>query len=412
MSTLININKKIAVLDEGVQLTPDVNQIDFVGGGVTATAVGNNVTVSVVAGGLTNFTEAEATTSPNDTVYVDSLTAAGSTTNVDVAIVPKGNGAILVDIPDSTTVGGNKRGQYATDLQGGTRVIATNVASGNYSVISGGRANTSSGVESICAGGYYNVASGNQSGVLGGQQNTASGTNGFVGGGAYNSASSSFTVVGGGNSNQATAYASFVPGGFGNVASGNYTHSVGFFNTSSADYSYSYGHQNIANATYGVAFGFQANTLAIKNRIAISSGQFASAGDCQTSKFILKVLTTGGAATNVTTDGTAYVIGSNNYIQLSNQSAYRFKGTIVGKQQGSTNSAVWDIDGFIVRGANAAATTLNISNVTLVQNTPGWGTPTLAADTTIGCLQVQVTGSAATNIRWIANIETTEVIYA
>jgi hypothetical protein len=53
MSTQINVNKKIAILDEGVQLTPDVNQIDFTGGGITATSVGNNVTVSVVAAGIT-----------------------------------------------------------------------------------------------------------------------------------------------------------------------------------------------------------------------------------------------------------------------------------------------------------------------------------------------------------------------
>jgi hypothetical protein len=55
---------------------------------------------------------------------------------------------------------------------------------------------------------------------------------------------------------------------------------------------------------------------------------------------------------------------------------------------------------------------LNVSNVTLVENTPAWGTPTLAADTTNGGLQVQVTGAAATNIQWTAVIETTEVIYA
>jgi hypothetical protein len=73
---------------------------------------------------------------------------------------------------------------------------------------------------------------------------------------------------------------------------------------------------------------------------------------------------------------------------------------------------LWDVDGFIVRGANAAATTLNVSNVTLVENTPAWGTPTLAADTTNGGLRVQVIGAAATNIQWTAVIETTEVIYA
>lgn len=364
------------------------------------------------AGGLTKFTEAESTSAPNATVYVDSLTAAGASTNADFAILPKGNGAILADIPDSTTAGGNKRGQYAVDLQGGTRVIATNVASGNYSVISGGRANTSSGTESICAGGFYNVTSGDQGVVSGGQENTASGARGSIGGGAYNTASSSFSRVGGGSSNQSTAYASFVAGGYSNIASGNYSAAIGSTNTTSSDYACAYGQSNVANATYAVAFGTSASTLSIKNRIAIASGQFAAAGDCQTSKFILKVATTGNTATDITTDGTAYVNGANNYIALSNQAAFRFKGTIMGKQSGSTNAAVWDVDGFIVRGANAAATTLVVSNVTLVSNAPAWGTPTLAADTTIGCLQVRVTGAAATNIRWIANIETTEVIYA
>ena len=363
-------------------------------------------------GGLTKFTEAESTSAPNATVYVDSLTAAGASTNADFAILPKGNGAILADIPDSTTAGGNKRGQYAVDLQGGTRVIATNVASGNYSVISGGRANTSSGTESICAGGFYNVTSGDQGVVSGGQENTASGARGSIGGGAYNTASSSFSRVGGGSSNQSTAYASFVAGGYSNIASGNYSAAIGSTNTTSSDYACAYGQSNVANATYAVAFGTSASTLSIKNRIAIASGQFAAAGDCQTSKFILKVATTGNTATDITTDGTAYVNGANNYIALSNQAAFRFKGTIMGKQSGSTNAAVWDVDGFIVRGANAAATTLVVSNVTLVSNAPAWGTPTLAADTTIGCLQVRVTGAAATNIRWIANIETTEVIYA
>ena len=48
MSTGINVTKQIKILDEGSLLTPDVSQIDFTGSGITATAVGNNVTVNVV----------------------------------------------------------------------------------------------------------------------------------------------------------------------------------------------------------------------------------------------------------------------------------------------------------------------------------------------------------------------------
>lgn len=52
MSTGINVTKPIKILDEGVLLTSDVSQIDFTGG-VTATTVGNNVTVNVPAAGIT-----------------------------------------------------------------------------------------------------------------------------------------------------------------------------------------------------------------------------------------------------------------------------------------------------------------------------------------------------------------------
>jgi hypothetical protein len=50
MSTRIDIKKRIAVLDEGSQLTPDVNQINFTGAGVSATTSGNNVTVDIAGG--------------------------------------------------------------------------------------------------------------------------------------------------------------------------------------------------------------------------------------------------------------------------------------------------------------------------------------------------------------------------
>jgi hypothetical protein len=44
------------------------------------------------SGGLTFFTEAQSTASPNATVNVDSLTAIASTTNADFSILAKGTG--------------------------------------------------------------------------------------------------------------------------------------------------------------------------------------------------------------------------------------------------------------------------------------------------------------------------------
>jgi hypothetical protein len=358
-------------------------------------------------GGLTEFTELETTAAPNATVPVNSLTPVTATTNADFALRPKGNGALLGLIPDNAGTGGNKRGQYAVDLQLSTD-FSTRVASGNYSAIIGGQANTASGTHSL-ASGTYSVASGTYSVALG-YYSVASGDNysTAIGNGT---ASGTFGSVAIGRANTASGTGAVAISGYGCVSSGTRSVAMGESCTASGDNSVAIGFETIANAAYSNAQGYKSHTFGIIGRQVYASGQEGTAGDSQASKFILRERTTNDTATTLTTNsaGTGF---TNNQIFLSNQSAYRFKGTIVGKQSGSVNAAVWDVDGFIVRGANAAATTLNISNVTLVQNTPAWGTPTLAADTTNGGLQVQVTGAAATNIQWTAVIETTEVIYA
>lgn len=314
------------------------------------------------ASGTATFTEAENTAAPNATVPVDSLTATGSATNIDIALVPKGTGAVLAQVPDNTATAGNKRGINSVDLQT-SRTNAAEVASGQYATIPGGRSNRATGDYSFVTG-FGNTASGNYSTVMGnnhsgsGTYAVALGQNGFVSGIA----------------------------------------AVGIGDTITA------------NADYSMALGKQASVFSIIGRQAYASGQEASIGDSQVSKFVLHERTTGNTATTLTTNSSA--AGTNNQVVLSNNATYRFKGVIVGRQSGSTNTAAWDIEGLIVRGTSAATTVLNVSTVTLVENSPAWGTPTLAADTTNGALRVQVTGAAATNIQWVCTIETTEVIYA
>jgi hypothetical protein len=69
------------------------------------------------------------------------------------------------------------------------------------------------------------------------------------------------------------------------------------------------------------------------------------------------------------------------------------------------------VKGLIRREANAASTVLVNSALTVLDNTPAWGLA-LTADTTNGGLKIEVTGAAATNIRWVATINTSEVTYA
>jgi hypothetical protein len=374
------------------------------------------------AGGLTYFTETENTTAPNATTPVDILTANSSATNADFAIIPKGNGAIIADIPDGLVAGGNKRGTGAVDLQL-SRLTNTEVASGNNSVISGGYRNRATNTDASIGGGIDNTASGTQSRVGGGQSNIASSDYSTVGGGANNNASGSRSTISGGASNTAANYGASTLGGFGNSSSNNYASNMGGnSNTASGDTSSVIGGaSNVASGTYSLAgggssvasgyasvvLGIGGNANGIRSRNVFAN---AVTGDAQKSTFIFRQRTTDGTLTTFTIEGTG--ASSVNQIVLNNNSAYRFKGTIIAKQSASTNVAAWDIDGLIVRGANAAATTLLISNVTLVQNTPAWGTPTLSTDTTQGSLKIQIQGAAATNIQWVGNIETTEVIYA
>jgi hypothetical protein len=84
----------------------------------------------------------------------------------------------------------------------------------------------------------------------------------------------------------------------------------------------------------------------------------------------------------------------------------------VGRRQaaGGTASAAWKIEGLIRREGTAATTTLVASTTTVISNVPGWSVA-VSADTTNGALAVTVTGAAATNIRWVATAQTSEVIY-
>ncbi|RTL21654.1 MAG: hypothetical protein EKK55_15650 [Rhodocyclaceae bacterium] len=115
-------------------------------------------------GGVTGFTGSQNTSSPNDTVNASRLLVSASSTNADFVAQPKGTGAILAQLPDSTATGGNKRGERAVDLQM-IRNSASQVASGSRS-FTAGQGNTASGT---CASaiGLLNVSSGSNSVALG-----------------------------------------------------------------------------------------------------------------------------------------------------------------------------------------------------------------------------------------------------
>jgi hypothetical protein len=322
-------------------------------------------------GGLTHFVESESTASPNATVPVDALTATdASYTNIDVAIVAKGTGATLAQVPTGSAAGGNKRGNYATDLQK-QRSSASQVASGASAVIAGGQDNTASVAHSFVGGGQENIAQSNaHATVCGGYLNTASGARAFVGAGEQNLASGTYACI---------------PGGWKNTASGNGTFVTG----------------KLSNDR-----GIEG--IAVFGGSAIGS----SLGIVQASILVLGVQTTSAtAATLVSNQSSA---GTSNQAILPNNSAYSFSGEVIAGVTGAGDTARWTIAGAIKRGANAASTAMvGTPAVTMTHNDAGASAWTVAvtADTTNGGIKVEVTGAASTTIRWVCKINTTEMTF-
>ena len=212
--------------------------------------------------------------------------------------------------------GGNARGSDAVDLQR-SRSAATQVASGDYSVIGGGQDNTASGpyatvrgglgniasdASATIGGGAYNTASAPYATVIGGDSNTASGAYATVRGGLRDTASGDYATVGGGSYNTANGDYATVGGGSYNTANGAYATVIGGdSNTASGDYATVRGGlRNTASAPYATVSGGAYNTASAPYA-TVSGGAYNTASDTGA--------TVSGGAYNTASGRYAIVIG-------------------------------------------------------------------------------------------------------
>jgi len=202
--------------------------------------------------------------------------------------------------------------------------------------------------------------------------------------------------------------------GYGATASGSSSSAFGSYGTASANRALVISNASAANGTeatgqFSVAVGNNAKS-ALYGKFAFANGRFSANGDAQIGIFVLRSDTTDATPEALTSRNNA--AAADNQIILPNNSAYAFHGTIVARQQASagTACAAWKIEGLIRREGSAGTTVLVNSATTVLDNTPAWGMA-LSADTTNGGLKIEVTGAAATNIRWVATINTSEVTY-
>jgi len=194
----------------------NTDKINFVGATVTDNPTG---TAKVTITGVSLWTESESASTQQNTRWTPNNAAA----NISAVIQPKGTGANMANRPDGTATGGNARGQYATDFQK-NRTSAAHVASGNNSVVVGGKNNTASGAQSSVLAGEDNTASGIDSAVINGSQNTASGSY-SIASGLENVATNTGCIALGGNNIVSGVYAAALNKD--NAAGGGYGFSTG-----------------------------------------------------------------------------------------------------------------------------------------------------------------------------------------
>lgn len=352
-------------------------------------------------GGLINITEGVQTTAPNTPTTVVSLTASQAATDVDFALAPKGTGALLTRVPDSAATGGNKRGAYAIDMQL-RRNAAAQVASGAEAGLFAGYNNTASGGQSVVLGGRDNSVSSILSAIIGGFSSSVSATAGVVVGGGSQTVAATYGGIFAGSGNQINAGGDYsvVVGGTGNISTGDRAFiAAGQNNRVSGEFSWVLG-------------GEYATTRGIRAMGAHASGSFASTpGDAQSGYYVQYRTTSDATATQLSASNAAP--SAANSIVLPNTSCYTFTAFISVRENATGDAAGFKVEGVIKRGASAATTALvgtpTVTSLGADAGAAAWAVAAVA-DTTQGALGFSVTGEAAHNLRWVARVQTTEVV--
>ena len=299
----------------------------------------------------------------------------------------------------SLAIGGISGGGKAVASSDTAIALGYQASASNYQAVAIGRESNSSGDSSLALG-RTTSAVGDYSTSIG--KSYAGGSYSFAA--AINNQSSSYGALG---------TSSVVIGSQNKAASGSTGALVlGRSSLASVEDCYAIGYGCTASGYYSMALGRQA-VAQTNGKMAFSSGKFATDGDAQTGKFVLRSDTTDATPEALTTNnGTA---NTTSQVVLPNNSVYGFTGTIIARENSAqTNDfAVWEVKGGAVRAASASTTALGSYNINKISESTGAANWSIAisADTTNGAIAFTVTGEASHSIRWVATINTTEVTY-
>jgi hypothetical protein len=340
------------------------------------------------------------------------LTNLGAENYDGTSTLPSATGTNAVAIGVGATAAGVRSTAISYSHAGGTDSFAANI--GNSSSSRGAQAS-----QALAIG--YNAHVQASSGAAYGYNATigSSGLRAIALGNSYANGTDSFAAaIANNTSSYGATGANSIAIGYQNKATSAYSTSIGSNNNVTAQ-GHAFGNNNTVSGTGlvigrfsevgsngGMAIGSSAKSDTFF-KVAIASGQFSAVGDAQTGVSVLRASTTNETTTKLT-------MGSDTrQVILPNNTAYFFSGTCVARESATngTDMGAWEFKGCIRREGTAASTTLVTSTINEFSAPTGWSIA-LSADTTNGGLKVEVTGAAATNVRWVATVHTSEVTYA
>jgi hypothetical protein len=427
---------------------------------------------SVLGGSINSTTSSSAVTTQSATMNgTTAVTLSGSNANIKVGQFITGTS---INYPNTYVAAISGTSLTLSQAASGSSTSTLSFYTPHGVVVGGGN-NQATGSYSFIGGGgdagtaaNRNTASGDWSFVGGGMGNTASASGAFVGGGGNagsgnvgNNASGVVASILGGQNNQASSYGASVLGGRNNTASGNYSVASGYYATTRGIQGYQafaatqvpiasslgvtqaglllLGKQTTdATATVLTSDGAAAGTT---NQVILpnNSAYYYKAKAISTAQFSLATTATAGAAGTATITFAAqtvapFVVGQT--IVVAGITPTGFNGTytvtacttttvqyanattgaqtVAGTITATSLTKAWTIEGAIMRTSGVAGTRLIGSpTTTVVASDTGTSAWTLAAtaDTTNGGLTITFTGAAATTIRTVCRVETSEVTY-
>ena len=398
-------------------------------------------------GNITGFVGSVNSTAPNDTVNVSQLLVDVTSTDGNMVLRPKGNGGILVNIPDNTATGGNVRGTGAIDFQF-SRTAATQVASGTNAAIYGGSKNTASANDSIVVSGEENSAisaqalvvagrlntsSAGNAGVVCGVQNTAGGSRSFVGGGQLNDVQTQDGCILGGNTNLVNGTRAAIVAGRLNEINGGVDNFIGggdtniiesggdgcvivggtdnTINTNSPHSMILGGEGNELNQDLGVALGSFC-LGEVEGKVCISSGRESVTGDSQAGIHVIRQITNDASSTAITTTSGITTVSTIN-VGIENSETKMVIAYITARATTSAISKGWEWKALVRTNSGGGGITVIGSPVkNIIASDSGTSTWDTTLSVTGNTIYFSGVGQAATDIKWVGTVLTTDNVYA